>query len=1586
MRRRGYAPRSAAPERTGGSLTPQSRVPRNLRTTAAGSAKAGIAGVYAPGNDANSGRQVFLKAHVFSSHTGDSRLSLPLSRDVKRPFTAVGGIQKVPAGTRPRGNAGLKTAQNGHLRKKQRRDLTSTGQIPETSSVLLPAMENWTREVDTTQSEKTSPEYKVLQKVVVWPASLKSRPTTAPIKPRSDSTFSSPAHVLPDIPANLSSPQTQAKARRLRRSRYAGSGPALPVNVLSDSVTLQKISSYGADMLNHLQREREEYVLQELELREQLHDGVDKERDNLPLTFLFQHASSASYVTERAIENISRIIHRILAAKIAGAFDKWCDFVDRSRTKELEERILRQEQSGGASNVAKIMTRLVYRAMSAGMSRWKFFLRKMKHLDRSRAVMVIQRAWRQYTGWWNAIRAQRNKRRNENKRTALCMRLVLFEWLSKRRMVQLLENRRREILERNAATCIQRAVLAYLAWKHVQDDIKQRRAEACLRRLLNRRRNMAFNSWSAYSTRMKRCKLMMQRAFAEEKKLRFILWMNFTEDKIRARNCENAAAKFLKRMLNQKMAQAYASWWAYADQQMNLKRMMHRALCGTLQMRFDVWVDFAHETKMSRLGEQERKVREALLKMRHRNLAAVWHTFCNNVEEAREAAANARACLARMLNRRLAAAYTSWAAYTNRMKNVRRMCRRALFDDLRERFGRWADWAVGEIIARRRENERKVRNALMRMMMRTMARCFDAVHINAVQNIGVRTMLKRALGHEKFRRFEQWKLFYSECQQANNRAQKWFLKWWNKERARAFESWRMYATRSLQVKRHALRAIMGKRVRLVKAWHAYAVRCRVYKTQTKLNDAVERCGTFGIAGLDDHPDLKQDAFDLLNRSPGDVSKVENFIMLRALKKIVENFELNERMALRVQCSWRCKQGRLSLFLAKKARAERLREEEEERKRMIKAARMVQTAYRKRMGKLRFRELVLKRKKELLKKQYLIERQAKEARERWEHDQREMLYRAKVMKEVEEAKQKQEEEWKNEQERVGKAWEKIPVVELGAERTIKDLEEGEYYWYNSVTEESRWSKPDNYISTEPPPPPPTEEQIMKAWEVVQDENSGEQYFHNALTEETRWDPPEGFKVPPPKGKCSECREQSAVRHCKTCDAPFCVDCYLKCHSTAATRGHLFRVLKKATPDPFTCCKCNENLATHATPDYKRAFCTSCFEEWYDYDELLQELGFVHFNENSAVCSQCTTRLAEISCQQCDDLYCGDCSEKLHRTGRKKTHTLTEVLPFHRDELEEGEAYCVECEHTKAGLVCEQCGDAYCQRCFKRTHKSGRRSQHTTITWEEAQSPWEEFWDADEGRTVYYNTKTRERTFEKPVALMWGKEKMAWQEQADTSKQEMEEAMVQMEQMRRQMAEMQDKMAGMSKKKPSRIWKAFKKVAKAVAPSIALDKAEKEKREKEDEEFLANYDHTKGGGSPGDAARARRIRNKMRKKAGNKRKTKSLFRKILTGPGSFMKNPRGFLDGHKQDQHGMDEKYLRRMLIGKQKVEVEKGASAEKRKDAELAAYESSMMSYLAKARAEGRESQFRREVKNVKKMREEEIAKEKAEKKKKSKFR
>ena len=72
-------------------------------------------------------------------------------------------------------------------------------------------------------------------------------------------------------------------------------------------------------------------------------------------------------------------------------------------------------------------------------------------------------------------------------------------------------------------------------------------------------------------------------------------------------------------------------------------------------------------------------------------------------------------------------------------------------------------------------------------------------------------------------------------------------------------------------------------------------------------------------------------------------------------------------------------------------------------------------------------------------------------------------------------------------------------------------------------------------------------------------------------------------------------------------------------------------------------------------------------------------------------------------------CEACARKSHAKGRKSKHTWTDVLFMEKDELGPDDEFCSECEQRKAARVCDQCGDNYCDGCYRRTHHRGRRLQ-------------------------------------------------------------------------------------------------------------------------------------------------------------------------------------------------------------------------------------------------------------------------------------
>ncbi|KAJ0409057.1 hypothetical protein P43SY_002191 [Pythium insidiosum] len=89
------------------------------------------------------------------------------------------------------------------------------------------------------------------------------------------------------------------------------------------------------------------------------------------------------------------------------------------------------------------------------------------------------------------------------------------------------------------------------------------------------------------------------------------------------------------------------------------------------------------------------------------------------------------------------------------------------------------------------------------------------------------------------------------------------------------------------------------------------------------------------------------------------------------------------------------------------------------------------------------------------------------------------------------------------------------------------------------------------------------------------------------------------------------------------------------------------------------------------------------------------------DEDRLCVECEEADALRRCDQCQDVYCDECFEKLHRASAKREKHTWKAM---------GSMRCIECEKMKATRWCFVCEDPYCLGCFNIIHSKGNKAQH------------------------------------------------------------------------------------------------------------------------------------------------------------------------------------------------------------------------------------------------------------------------------------
>ena len=369
----------------------------------------------------------------------------------------------------------------------------------------------------------------------------------------------------------------------------------------------------GQRILNKL-RQEEKLVRSEIETKKQIiNQEIDAARSYLPLTFLFNRGTQ-DYAQRRALQNVERILKSLFNKQLADGMMQWKIFLQQEREKEKALRTKEMLHKDGGRALKAIGKKLLNQKVYRAIRRWKWCIRQMKKQYKVQCAMKIQKWWRNYLGWWNAIQIQKNKIANERKRDRMIIRTLLLEWLSQRRKEVYIAAQRLTILREDSRTSY-KVHTGFTLSVAAKQELNERKALACLKRMLNRRLVQSYNSWVMYTLRSIRIKNMMKRAllgtwhFASNYGTRTHKKLFATNEmRLWPKKCFAACS-----MQTQTNAQKLEE---LVYQTVSARNLMRRVLAGVVKFRFELWLEFVEMCKFERKDAAEKRRIENEAKVR----------------------------------------------------------------------------------------------------------------------------------------------------------------------------------------------------------------------------------------------------------------------------------------------------------------------------------------------------------------------------------------------------------------------------------------------------------------------------------------------------------------------------------------------------------------------------------------------------------------------------------------------------------------------------------------------------------------------------------------------------------------------------------------------------------------------------------------------------------------------------------------------------------------------------------------------------------------------------------------------------------
>ena len=359
-----------------------------------------------------------------------------------------------------------------------------------------------------------------------------------------------------------------------------GINSIVPNSITYNSGTMQNYADtipaefLGLERMLMLQKEMAKQECRTI--RNQTKDEMDVTLEMLPAEFLFEHQFE-HYAKDRSMENVMRVMQRLVSNATSQAWDRWRIFVKKDRKREQFDRVNRFKKQKGTELMQDIGKRIMMNEMFRGFSTWRTVVKKIKMQENYHSAVVIQKY----------MRGSINRYTYKKKRYAAKKKMLFalfMEWQERKWRSQHAEAAAQYRKEHRASNVIAAALRSLLARRELQRQrmsLLQSKMEVSMALRVQCAWRKKQGRFALYLKQRARKALEEERMYAAsdiERIFRGYMGRLKFKEALKVEQDKEKAKTFLKRMMNQKLYHRFVMWRTFADRQATVKRMMKRSL------------------------------------------------------------------------------------------------------------------------------------------------------------------------------------------------------------------------------------------------------------------------------------------------------------------------------------------------------------------------------------------------------------------------------------------------------------------------------------------------------------------------------------------------------------------------------------------------------------------------------------------------------------------------------------------------------------------------------------------------------------------------------------------------------------------------------------------------------------------------------------------------------------------------------------------------------------------------------------------------------------------------------------------------